>query len=659
MPALQPVKIDFGKDATEDMWKWLEESTEYWWARTRRFREEKLKEYARLYKGTPLTSIRDTPWPGASNIEIQVVGTNVDQLLSRVMAIYMTEPLWTAKIYGDIEEGKGVDQKAALERFLGNVALSPDELDFYRTEEAWFAGTIRNGTGVIKFPWLYQVERQYVYTGGGEINGSGYKPATSEIVRQDGPVPMNVPLNKMLFDINYQRLEDMPYKAHIQTCTRKILENKRVLKIFPDDALAKIIAQPDRSQADVLQQYQQRTQGLDDTGSGTLADEYDLFEIWYKYQHNGVNLRCFAIWHMRSRTRLGAWYNPYPDNMDIFEDAKLAYDDDQYYGYGFAEMLKSYQDEIGELHRQRINARTLTNTTAYRVNKSSKLHSILQFYPGILVPADQGEIERLDTSNPLAESLDGENLSLALVKERTGIDPAIGGTGGGIVNQKRGIYSSQGTFAVLQQQNSRTGLRMSDMRSAHSRAGDKFIKLYSSFGLGKKLRRFGSDADVLREALENVKSGKLGLSVRASTASMNKELEKQNDILLSNTLSQLYNQDAQIIQALGMPNMPQELAMYYMDVLKAKHQIYKDILQNFGKDDVARLIPVPATIKKGRGINEPNAQQGVRGQQPNTQLGVGSGSPEFNGGEATTTGAIPTGALASGAGIPTSTGRPQ
>ena len=156
MPAIQPIKINFGKDATEEMWKWVEETTSYWYERTRNFREVKLKEFARLYKGTPLTEIRDTPWPGASNIEIQVVAANSDNLLSRVMAMYMTDPLWTAKIYGDIESGKGDDQRSAVEKFLGNMALDPAELDFYRVEEAWFSSTIRNGTGIIKFPWLYR-----------------------------------------------------------------------------------------------------------------------------------------------------------------------------------------------------------------------------------------------------------------------------------------------------------------------------------------------------------------------------------------------------------------------------------------------------------------------------------------------------------------------
>ena len=64
MPAIRPIKINFGKDATEEMWRWVEETTDYWYARTRRFREEKLKEFARLYKGNPMTESRDTPGRG-------------------------------------------------------------------------------------------------------------------------------------------------------------------------------------------------------------------------------------------------------------------------------------------------------------------------------------------------------------------------------------------------------------------------------------------------------------------------------------------------------------------------------------------------------------------------------------------------------------------
>lgn len=657
MPAIRPVKLNFGKDAMADMWKYVEESSDYWEKRTKNFREVKLKEYARLYKGTPLNEMRDIPWPGASNIEIQIVATNSDQLLARVMSMYFTDPLWTAKIFGDVgpNPGDGDDQRDAIEKFLNNMALEPAELDFYRVEEAWFSSTIRNGTGIIKFPWLYSVENQIISTADTDNSASKYE--TKEIIKLDGPRPENIPLNKFLTDITSQRLEDSRFKCHIITLTRKQLEDRKSLGFFDSSKIDAIIAQPTRSQSAVLQQYMEERQGIQTISEGDLSDEYDLFECWFKYQHNGDNLSLVAIHYPTADVRLEAFYNYYPENMSVFEDAKLAYDDDQYYGYGFAEMLKALQEEISELHRQRINAKTLSNTTAFRVNKNSKLHSILQFYPGVLVPADEGEIERLELNNPQADSLDGENLSLALVKERTGIDPATGGTGGGIVNAKRGIYSSQGTFAVLQQQNSRTGLRMSDMRSAHSRAGSKFAKLYAHFGLGKKLRMFGDNSDTLRDALENIKSGKLGLSVRASTASMNKELEKQNDIMLSQTLTGLYQADAQIIQSLGMQGMPDDLKAYYTEVLRAKQALYKQIVQNFGHDDAARLIPRPALLDRGR--NEPNAQSSGGGQQGGPQPPNGGSAGSANGAQNPSAGNVP---IASGqnlSGVPSSNGGPE
>jgi hypothetical protein len=491
------------------------------------------------------------------------------------------------------------------------------------------------------------------------MDESDYKFEQKEVIRFNGPRPDNVPLNKFLTDISQNKLEDSRFKCHIITVTRKQLEDKKSLKFYDSKDIDEIIKQPDRSQSDVLQQYIETKQGVQPTsaGDGNLSDEYDLYECWVRYQYNGENLRLCATHHPKSETRLSAFYNYYPDNMDIFEDAKLAYDDDQYYGYGFAEMLKSLQDEIGEMHRQRINAKTLSNTTAFRVNKNSKLHSILQFYPGVLVPADQNEIERLELNNPQADSLDGENLSLALVKERTGIDPATGGTGGGIVNSKRGIYSSQGTFAVLQQQNSRTGLRMSDMRSAHSRAGTKFAKMYAHFGIGKKLRQFGDNADNLRKAFDEIRTGRLGISVRASTSSMNKELEKQNDILLSQTLTGLYQQDAQIIQAMNMQGMPPDLVEYYTKVLLAKQALYKQIVQNFGHDDVARLIPRPALLDRNR-PNELNANKGAGGQQGSSQPGLGDGGQATNGGETSNQGTIPIGGGPSAAGIPIGTSGP-
>ncbi len=622
MPKARIVKVDFGKDAEEELWKYVEETSLYWKSKFRNFHENRLPEFARIYKGTPLDEVKNTPWPNAANNVIQVVGTHCDQLLSRAMSIYMVEPVWQAKILGEIEGGE--EQKNAFESFMGDMALSSEELDLYRTEEAWFSGAIRNGTGMLKAPWEYQVED--ILINAESIDYSiGNKPKFDEKVMRDSPKPSNIPLNKFLTDNSKQKLEDSEFKCHIVTLTKKELLARKEMKIFSDKEIDKIIQQPDRSQEDVLQQYIESRQGLDDAIQYQNA-QYDLYECWVKYWHNGHKFSLVCIHHPFSKTRLIAFYNYYPGNMDPFEDAKLAYDDENWLGYGFAEMLQGYQEEISTTHNQRTDAGSLNNTTAFRVNPSSKLHSILTFYPGVLVPANKDEIERLDTSNPHANDTTSETLTNAYAKERSGIDPAVGGTGGGVVNSKRGIYSSQGTFAVLQQQNNRTSLRTSDMRAAHARLGQKLAVMYANFGVGTKISKFGDKAAALEKAFANIKSGKLGMSMRAATASINKEMEKQNDILLSGTLQQMYSGDAQLIQALVTPGCPPELGQYYIEVMKAKQALMRSLLRAFGREDVESLIPVPEIVKGKRNEQFPgtgagqNNPQNVSGQGQNAGI---------------------------------------
>lgn len=623
MPRVRLNKVQFGQDGNAQMWQYVEDNCHYWLDKTRHFRTNTLKKYARLYKGVPLSETRNTPWPNAANNVIQIIATHCDQLLSRVMALYMVEPLWPVKLLGELSEDENsTELKDVLESFMGDAALDSDELDMYRTEQTWFSSACRNGTGMIKLPYQYTVEAQLVDMQGIDI--AGFKPVFKDWVKYDGPRPTSIPLNKFVTNLNYSKLRDSPFRFEIATINRFQLEERAELGLYDWNKVKRILGEPDNSAtssggSSEVQQYIERTQGIHDSPRAEVGDEFDILEVEFDYWHNQQRFSLRAHLHLSSNTHLLAYYNYYPDNISIFEDAKLAYDDDQYLGYGLAEMLKGYQDEISTIHNQRTDAGTLNNTTAFRINKNSKLRSILTFYPGVMVPADEGEIERLDTSNPYASNTDSENLTVSYAQQRSGIDPAIGGAGGGIVNPKRGVYSAQGTFAVMQQQNNRTGLRTSDMRNAHTRAGDKIAKIYAHFGIGSKIRAYGTDAEVLTRALKYLKDGKLGILIRPSSASINKEIEKQNDLLLTQHLERLYAGDAQVIQALSQQGMPEELKQYYVDMLKAKNLLMKHILRSYGHEDIKSLIPVPAFLKNQRqGVPNVTAQQ--------QQLGAGRGA---------------------------------
>lgn len=630
MPRVRLNKVNFGQDGNAAMWKHVEDNARHWLDKTRHFRTTTLKKYARLYKGVPLQENKSTPWPNAANNVIQVIATHCDQLLSRVMSLYMVQPLWPVKLLGELESEEDSTQlKDVLEGFLGDAALDSDELDMYRVEQTWFSGACRNGTAVIKVPYQYMTEYQLVDMTG--IDAGAYKPLFKEWTKFDGPRPTNVPLNKFVTNLNYSKLRDSPFKFEIATIQRFQLEERAELGLYSWDKVNKILGSPDNNVtssggSSEVQQYIERTQGITDSPRAEVGDEYDILEVEFDYWHNNQKFSLRAHLHLSSNTHLLCYYNYYPDNLSIYEDARLAYDDEQYLGYGLAEMLKGYQDEISTIHNQRTDAGTLNNTTAFRISKNSKLRSILTFYPGVMVPADPQEIERLDTSNPYATNTDSENLTVSYAQQRSGIDPAIGGAGGGIVNPKRGVYSAQGTFAVMQQQNNRTGLRTSDMRNAHTRAGDKIAKIYAHFGLGTRIRGYGTDAEILAKSFDYLQKGKLGILIRPSSASINKEMEKQNDLLLTQHLERLYAGDAQVIQALGNPQMPAELRQYYMDMLKAKNYLMRHILRSYGHEDVNQLIPVPA-ILKGKRQGVPNVQAGAGGaagvQQPPSQPGQG------------------------------------
>jgi hypothetical protein len=646
MPDMQIQKLDkvlTGPTVLDTLDKYIEEQTRYLHNKTQMMREVLLPKWVKIYKGQPEVERKTFPWPEAANTVVQVAATTADELLSRVMSIWQAEQLYVAQILGDFNKGVGEDEQEMLERFMGNCSSDPDELDMYRVEQCMFSSAIRYGTGIVKIPFKYVSEQVYV----GGATDDGFQTITTA----NGPKPENVPLNKFLIDTQRPTLRTADFIVHITTYNKFQLQD--LIDTADDEgqadrgsfwdkkALQEVLdAGYDRLGQDYYQDAQEEKKGMSNSDPAEVAGVWDFYECWFAYRHQGKRYRCIVHWHYKSKKRLGGLFNPYPDNQVPFEDAKLAYDDDQYYGYGFMEMLEAYQREISTTHNQRIDNRTLANTGAMRVAPNSKLASILQFYPGMMIPAEKDEIEALPLGNTSAPiTTDDEELTLRLVAARSGVDPASGGTGGGIVNAKRGIYSAQGTAIAMQSVNNRNGLRTNDMRSAHVRLAIKIIKQYAYFGIdGNLKRRYGDDATILDKALQAYRDGKLGLLIKAATASNNRELDKQNDMLLMQTMSNAQQQDMQMLGALQTPNMPPEMKDFVIQSISAKNTLIRRIYRSFNHPDVDRLAPLPDFIKQYRESQnvQPTAgnAQGAGGPNAAPQPSSGGSGLQFGGGQA-------------------------
>jgi hypothetical protein len=106
---------------------------------------------------------------------------------------------------------------------------------------------------------------------------------------------------------------------------------------------------------------------------------------------------------------------------------------------------------------------------------------------------------------------------------------------------------------------------------------------------------------------------------------MNKEMERQNDILLSDRLDRYYQSQAQILQAIQTPGIPEPLKQYYFDMLLATKATMQSLLRNFNKDNTETVLPDVAKIitafqqQAGAG----NGNQDSRGSNPVSQIPSG------------------------------------
>lgn len=621
----EPVILKFGPEEEAKRNNYVRENLETLVRDLKDLRENKIKKWRKLKDGSPEQEKKTFPWRGASNIVIQVIASNIDTLLAQVMAsIYETSPLWPIALVGEwpLEE-ESEEQRCAVEEFMTLMGTEPNELDLYRVESKLFDGAIGYGFSVAKVPWVTEYESVCI----GDYRGT---PIYREDKKKDGPSPDVIPFEDFGCTPTAATLDDARFKFHVLHLTKWDLQERAFTGRYDKAKVDSILSSPDRGGVDQVKREQLAAAGVNQTDSN-LNETWDIYECHYTYwvrtQGENRKLNIIEFFHLGTKTSLRAVHNWYPNNQDIFVGAQLGYTDRGIYELGYCEMLEHAQKELTAEHNRYADNETLANTSLFRVDPdvSSRLDSAFSIFPTAVIPARKDEFEVMNIGRAGSNGIERERQTMDLVKMRTGVDNGMSGSGGGVVNPKRGIYSAMGTFATLQAGNRRSNLRSNDMRLAHVMLGQKFLNQYAEFGIGSKLRYFGDNAKYLRRAFENIKSGKMRIPVRAATASINREQEKQSDMLLVNVLRQHYMGISQTLQ--NLQQAPPQVQDYLVNTVVANDFLMKHILRNFGYDDINRLLPEPMIIKQFK------EQMANAARQAKQQRGIAGGSSDSGAGE--------------------------
>ena len=502
-------------------------------------------------------------------------------------AVLKVRPVWLAKIFGEHEDLDD-NVRMALEDFMEYVGIEPTELDLYRVYHDWFSDIIQYGTSLLKAPHEIRYKYELEESAGDGTGSTGVSFLKS--TEYSGPRPEKIAFEHFGIPPNAKTLESADIIYHLRQLTKTELEERKFFQVYDPSAVDSIIDRPDRTGPDYTRSMKEESAGAKTSASYGYA-EYDMYECWLKWPtpDGKARPRIIATYHLKTNTLMRVIYDTH--TILPFALGRLFYRSDMLYGYGFCETMWAFQEEMSEQHNYRLDNRTVANTRVWRVNPDSRLHSGYRIYPSAIVPADKDEIEPLQCGDISQQTIDDERFTLELAERRAGISPPMQGAGAGSQG-KRGIYSAMGTLSVMQEGNRRTDLNISDMRYAHTWIGRILLADYAKYGIRDGLLElFGKKKKLIEKAMAAIKSGRIGLPIYSATASINKEVEKQNDILLVNLMRQHYGMVANLVAQINQAMTPPPVKKYLMQVVKASNLVIKSVLRNFDKEDVDQLVP--------------------------------------------------------------------
>lgn len=605
LPVEMPISKHFGKDRLLEIEKYVDERLTALKMSLSDLRERKITKWRRIYQGMPLEKTKSFPWQNASNVVIQLVGSFADQMLAKwLMSIFGMDPLWQVNLNGIWErEERAEEQRAAVQEWLIFSGMEPGYLNLLPKYQAWGSTVIRYGLGAMKIMPERVVEKVAAYS------DQAGRVVFNDFVKHDGPVAVPLLFEDFLIPLTVAEIERSPFTAQRVRMSKFELEALLYDPTYDKEAVMAVLKTPDREGPEQTEQEQMMDQGVQsgDTG-GPAAKVWDIYECWFPYNVMGRRFSIIYTYHLLTKKTLKRVFNWLPENSLPFVKSVLGYDGERSHGFGFCEQLKDYQEEVSAIHNRRGDASTLANTNIFRVGSGTQLDAQFSVFPNAIFPGEEGAFEVIPLGRTANETIKDETMTLQLAQDRAGVGPSSAGAGAGTVNKKGG-YSAMSTYAVMQEGDTRANLSKTGFKHSHYSLGRLKILFDANFGIPERdIAAFGKQGKSLKLALENIRKKRLVLPIRAATGSINKEVEKQNEMLLLNNHRAHWQMQASLLQALQSPMISPIQKDYLWQTFTAGNMLMAKIDKDFGFEDPSSLLPSPGGAEEEAQMAHKEAQ---------------------------------------------------
>lgn len=560
--------------------------------------DQAIREALRQYNGIPRNPTRNIPIENAPNIEVTLGAIAVDALYAQALGnVFSVSPLTTCRetIASFTEAAK------PLQRLVDHCAIT--QWGARKAAEHGFLDCIQLGTSAFYVPYL-----------------KGVKKTLARKVIERGPRILPIPVEDIVVPGGAtQDPEQMPFCGfRFWASERELQDHANVL----DDDLKWSIDELKATGTQGFVRSQRELMGKTQSNR-KLNLMYEMYHLYvsFDYDNDGEDEELHVVWDRTSKKVAWVGYSSHDYRaMEIFVyqvRAHLAF------GIGVMEMMRPYQEEVTEAHNDRSVNVKLANTKMYATRIGQVDEGTINAYPGRNIPLQDPEkdIREITMSEVYPSAVSNQMVTMSLAERRVGVNELSGQKPSSVLGNRTPAFTAA---SVLQQQNTRFGPAFDNMRGALSKAIVQCL-----WRLHEKLLSQGTNGEAARDIiailgeddgmlvinllrLDNFTQG-VAVELTASSASVNRDSDKQNALLLVNLLLQYYEKCINLATLAATPGVPPLVAETAKKVSEAAGEIIERTVRTFDQiRDPKRFI-----LDLSHMIDEASAQAGV------TQQGLG------------------------------------
>lgn len=452
--------------------------------------------------------------------------------------IFGTKPFWRPKTFvGQLPN----PVLTAVGEWMDDLCLNG--IEFYEPVDTTVFLTVKCGVQILKSVW--EESQTYLSDGKGSVTPLREESLKFDVIPFDDFFP---------YPITARTLDQTIANFHRLRFAKEEVEYRKSRKTWNERACELLLRTGGKPSEGNPQQQSANHAGIALTTDVTRP--FNVVEGWVKYElEPGKMYSLVVTFNPYSRTSDGvlrAIYDYTPRGKGVFTDFRLMPRENLFYGYSIPEILEQSQEEKAQIHNARRDGNTIANVPGWKKKRLAEVGSPSQeWYPGKTFEVDNmDDLEPLTINASYNGMIEEENYLDSEAERYTGISPAAQGYGAGTVG-KKGTYSSQGTLALLAEGNKRLDIYLRRIRRPFHNVGSQIFTSYRDFASDAKVwQAYGKNGDLIKQAFAlREPDGFKGLffGLGASDSSANKEVDRQNLLLMANTMAAYYKQIMSLI----------------------------------------------------------------------------------------------------------------